>query len=431
MGRLISGLIFTLLAACSTLSGNVQFDTARASAERITAPQTGDRAALITDNSQFAFDLYHQLALEQSGNLIFSPHSISTAFAMLYAGARGDTASQMAEVLHYNLPQEQLHPAFNALDLSLQPNAQATPLPANDFENPADDLVLNIANSVWAQAGFPFEQPYLETLAQNYGAGVGLLNFSEDPADARETIRRWVEEATEGRIKDVPPQDAITAATRLVLANTVYFKGEWMYPFSSKGTHDAAFYLTDGSEVSVPMMVSDFGFKGCTRFDSYHAIKLDYGASGSAAMLILLPDAGAFQDFEEIIDAEMFQRTIEEVKTTNITQFAMPRFKFESTVNLLDTLSAMGLTTPFSRTADFSGMVALGLSVDTAIHKAVISVDEQGTEAAGVTMVSMAISALVSECEMEVTADRPFIFAIYDAETSAILFLGRVMNPAV
>jgi serpin B len=433
---LIANLVLVLIVtACSTAGSVAEAQVAQMQVTREVAPPVDNLPALVAGNTEFAFDLYHQIAAEQDGNLIFSPHSISMAFAMVYAGARGETATQMADTLHYMLPLEQLHPAFNALDLALTPPEKPLPtptLPRSFNESPADDLALNIANGLWRQEGYSFEQAYLDTLGLNYGAELGLVDFSTDPAGAQRAISQWVEEATEGRIKNMPPPEAITPQTRLVLANAIYFKGEWTWPFNEEKTQEGTFHLQDGSEITVPMMVSASTMKQCGQGDGYYAIRLTYGQSENVAMLILLPDEGKFQDFERTLDTKLFTDTLAGLEDTNALIFSMPRFKFESEVDLHETLSGMGMTAPFGEGADFTGMSASGgLSVGYAGHKATISVDEQGTEATGATVVMTLLFAALTGCDNEVTVDRPFVFAIYDVETGAILFLGRVMNPAV
>ncbi|MBZ0289666.1 MAG: serpin family protein [Anaerolineae bacterium] len=426
-------LIVILAAACSALGSSISAPVARADVERQADPPTDDIPALVAGNNTFAFDLYHQIVSEQDGNLIFSPYSISTALAMVYAGARSDTAAQMAQTLHYTLPPERLHPAFNALDRILQPpeDQRPTPVPEGGYTNPADDLTLHIANSLWGQEGFPFEDNFLRTLALNYGAGINLADFSKDPNGAQKTMNQWIEQMTNGHIKDMPPPGSITPATRLALINAIYFKAEWAFPFNPKETHDAPFHLQDGGDITVPMMVNNEAEIKCLRGEDYNALQMTYGADRKAAMLLLLPDADKFRDFESRLDASMFQKVLSEILFGNILDFRMPRFKFDSEVDLRQKLSTMGMAEAFGSEADFSGISSGDeLFLDSAQHKATISIDEQGTEASGATLVVMAISAQRAQCDNPLIADRPFIFAIYHQETGAILFLGRVLNPA-
>lgn len=423
--KYFSGFILLFTIGCLTTSCKANIQTARADVSRDTAPSTSKLSTLVTDNTEFAFDLYHQIASEQDGNIIFSPYSISLGFAMLYAGASGETAEQMAETLHYTLPQEQLHPAFNALDLALQPLH-----PPDKDDNSLDNLTLSIANAVWGQEGFPFEKAYLDTMGLNYGAPVNLVDFSKNPEGARQTIQQWVEEATTGRIKDIPPPGSITPSTRLALLNAIYFKGEWRYPFNRESTYDGTFHLENSAELCVPMMINDWAYMECGRINDYYAVKMTYGVEETAAMLVLLPDGGKFFDFESRLDSDLFQFVLAGIKSTNTRTFTMPRFKFESGIDLRSSLSAMGMTIPFSDNADFTGISSNSLFFDYAQHKATISVDELGTEAAGTTNIFMNISGVLSMCGSEIIADRPFIFTIYDQSTSTILFIGRVMNPA-
>ena len=200
----------------------------RSSINRNDSPQTGaaDVSILVAGNAAFALDLYRALN-DSDGNLLISPHSISLALAMAYAGSRGDTERQMAETLHFDLPQDRLHSAFNALDLSLTGRVSG---------EEADGFHLNVASSVWAQEGQGFVPSYLDILALNYGEGVGQLDFRRDPNAASARINEWVADGTEGRISHLITPDAITPFTRLVLANAVYFKAEWQQPFDERAT---------------------------------------------------------------------------------------------------------------------------------------------------------------------------------------------------
>jgi serpin B len=430
--KIAAGLTVALTVAFWATGCKAEVKVARADVERQADPPTDDMAALVADNSEFAFDLYRQLVSEHDGNLIFSPHSISTAFAMLYAGAQGETAAQTAETLHYSLPSDRLHAAFNALALALQPPDGDQTTTPNTASSNAADLTLSTANAVWGQDGLLFKDNYLQILGLNYGVGLNLADFDKNSESTRQTMSQWVSNATEGHINDVPPPGSITPQTRLAIVNAIYFKGAWTYPFSAGKTYDTAFHLIDGSEVSAPMMMNDLAHMRCGRGSNYYGVELTYGASESAAMLFLIPDAGQFQDFEGALGARFFQDIRIGLVFTNGLTFNLPRFKFDSDVDLYAAFSAMGLTLPFSQGADFTGISSSEiLFIDYAAHKATISVDEKGTEASGATFISMAQNLMIGECDSQVIADRPFIFAIYDQETSALLFLGRVMNPAV
>jgi serpin B len=247
-----------VLAACDSRRPiiNTALDTGevRARTERETTPVVpeSDLATVAEGNSRFAFDLYHQVA-EPDGNLIFSPFSISMAFAMVSAGARGDTETQIADTLHFTLPQPQLHPAYNALDLALEGLNETESGERQGDEDPGD-LTLSIANALWGDQEVTFNDPFLDTLALNYGAGMHTLDFRTQPEESRQAINAWVEDETEERIKDLIPEGVITPDTRLVLTNAIYFYGAWTTRFSEDATEDGPFTTLAGDQVTVPMM---------------------------------------------------------------------------------------------------------------------------------------------------------------------------------
>ncbi len=375
----------------------------------------GDLDALAAGNRAFAFDLYQAIRSED-GNLFYSPYSISLALAMTYAGARGETESEMAAALHYTLPQAQLHPAFNALDLAL---AEAT--------DGGTSFKLNIANAVWGQQGFDLLPDYLDLLAVNYGAGLRLADF-QDPVQreqAREAINTWVSDATEQKIEELFPEGILTDGTRLVLANAIYFKADWETPFVSEGTSPAPFTLLDGSQVSVPTMTRRAG-TGYAAGNGYQALELTY-KGGRASLVILLPDAGQFEDFEAGLDAERVDEIVSGLQPMDL-QIYVPKFQYAASLNLGDTLAGLGMPAAFDPdTADFSGMDGRrDLYLTSVVHQAFVAVDEKGTEAAAAT----GVVAGVTSMPQVVAVDRPFVFLIRDAETGTVLFVGRVLNPA-
>ncbi len=412
--------------------GFVAAQIAHRQKQREPNPPTTNRAEVVDGNTTFAFDLYHQLAAEQDGNLIFSPYSISLNMVQLYAGAKGETAEQMADVLHFTLPVEQLHPAFNALDLALErtQDEPLQPTPTMPYVNPAVELTLTIANGLWTQTGFPIEEKYRAALEKNYGTDVNSIDFSGNPYGAQQEISRWVEQNTRGRITDMPAPGTITSQTRLALINAIYFKGEWTEAFDERKTYDGAFHLLDRRDVSVPMMVHNAAYMTCDTQDNYHAVRLPYGQFENAAMLILVPEVDTFNEFQNTLDLALYQDILSSLDNAKKVTLTMPRFVIESKIDLRKTLSAMGMFIPFSESADFTGITSNdGLSIGYAEHKATIAVDELGTEAVGVTAsLEMLLGTL--GCGDEVIVDRPFIFMIFDRETDAILFMGRVMNPA-
>ena len=414
---LVAALILPLVGCGQPVGGELL----KSDKERITSPDVdpGEQALLIEGNSAFAFDLYQALR-EQEGNLFYSPHSISVALAMTYAGARGETAEQMADTLQFLLDQERLHPAFNWLDAELASRGEGAQ--GKDDEG----FRLNIVNAIWGQKDYGFLTTFLDVLAENYGAGLRILDFMNETEKSRLAVNEWVSEQTEERIKDLIPEGVITSLTRLVLTNAIYFNAAWEYPFDEDVTADGPFYLLDGGQVIVSMMKQTEVF-GYTEGDGYQAVELQYDG-GELSMIVLLPEAGNFQVFEEGLQADKASDIISGLQPTGVA-LTMPKFEFDSEFSLTDTLAGMGMPIAFSGTADFSGMTGSPyLFISEVIHKACVSLDEAGTEAAAATAVIMDESETPGE-PIEVTIDRPFIFLIRDIETGAILFVGRVMNP--
>jgi serpin B len=381
-----------------------------------------DLAILVDGNSAFAFNLYQALR-EEDGNLFLSPYSISLALAMTYAGARGETSQQMADTLSYLLPQERLHPTFNSLDIELSRRGEGAK--GKDEKG----FRLNIANAIWGQEGYEFLSQFLDILADNYGAGLRLLDFKNAPEESRITINNWVSDQTEGRIEDLIPEGLIGALTRLVLTNAIYFNAAWQYPFEAEFTEDGPFYLLDGGEVTVPMMRQGWNQFGYAEGNGYQAVELPY-CGGEVSMVILLPEADQFEAFERSLDAQQVRATLGKLERQWV-RLTMPRFGFESSFHLKQTLAAMGMPDAFVwPVADFSGMTgSRSLFIEDVVHKTFISVDEAGTEAAAATAIPMPPSASPPK-PVEVTVDHPFIFLIRDIETGAILFVGRVLDPS-
>jgi serpin B len=414
---LIALLVLPLIACAQpAMAGMVKSDK-----PRITSPDVSpaDEELLIEGNSAFAFNLYQALR-EKDGNLFYSPHSISLALAMTYAGARGETEQQMADTLHFILSQDSLHSAFNSLDIELGKRGQEAQ--GKDGEG----FRLNIVNAIWGQKDYSFLPAFLDVLAQNYGAGLRTLDFIKESENSRVTINDWVSDQTEGRIEDLIPQGAIDALTRLVLTNAIYFNAAWEYPFNEDMTAEGPFYLLDGEQVTVPMMKQTESF-GYTEGEGYQAVELCYDG-GELSMVIFLPEAGQFEAVEQGLQAQCVDTIIKGLQHAEVT-ITMPQFEFDSDFSLKDTLAGMGMPIAFTENADFSGMTGnRELFISDVIHKAFVSVDEKGTEAAAASAVIMTLSAMPSQL-VEVTIDRPFIFLIRDIDTGAILFVGRVLNP--
>jgi serpin B len=276
----------------------VSFNVVKGDAPRVTSPNVTDNqlSTLVNGNSDFAFNLYQILKNNNTGNMFYSPYSISTALAMTYAGAVGDTEKQMSNALHFTLPQVQLHPAFNQLALDLASRGQ------NAKGTNGKSFSLNIANALWGQKDYAIQPAFLNLLAQNYGAGMNMLDFIKSPEDSRVTINNWVSDQTNNRIKDLIPQGAIDQNTRFVLTNAIYFDAAWQDPFAKESTRDNTFNLLNGKTVSVPMMNREAGYS-YVKGSGYQAIELPYSGN-EVAMDIIMPDAGKFTNFESAMTAE-------------------------------------------------------------------------------------------------------------------------------
>jgi serpin B len=371
---------------------------------------------LVHGNNRFGLDLYGKLR-QAPGNLFFSPYSISAAMAMAYGGARGETESQMAKVMHFGEEQTALHTAFAALQTGLK------------TEGSNADYQLNVANRLWGQSGIPFLESYLQLTQRDYGAALQTLDFAGAAEASRGTINRWVEEQTHEKIKDLLPPGSVDARTRLILTNAIYFLGNWASQFQTNATQDAPFFLGGGRETKAPMMYQ----KGHFRFaaaEGLQLLEMPY-RGGQLAMTVLLPsDRDGLARLEESLSADKLDGWLGKLQSREVSVF-VPKFKLTSEFTLNGTLAALGMTLPFSANADFSGMDGQrDLYISAVIHKAFVDVNESGTEAAAATGVMMrALAARPTARPLVFRADHPFVFLIRDTRTGSILFLGRITDP--
>ncbi len=414
-------LVVVMLSGVVTCTQPVVGNVLQSDKPRITSPGADktDVATLVEGDSGFAFDLY-QILRENDDNLFYSPYSISLALAMTYAGARGDTEKAMADTLRFLLPQSRLHPAFNSLDLELASRGQGAK--GKDEEG----FRLHIVNAIWGQKGYNFLQEYLDLLAENYGAGLRILDFMKEPEQSRVTINDWVSEQTEQKIKDLIPQGALDETTRLVLTNAIYFNAAWQYPFNENVTAPGSFSLLSGQKVLVPMMKQTEAF-GYAEEDGYQAVELPYDGR-ELSMVILLPEEGKFGSVEASLSRQLVDGIVERIGTQQVL-LSMPKFKYESSFGLKRALTSLGMGVAFTSDADFSGMDGKrDLYIQDVLHKAYVSVDEAGTEAAAASAVIVGVTSVPAN-PVEVEIDRPFIFLIRDIATGTVLFVGRVLNP--
>lgn len=389
---------------------------------RETAPQvsTEDIGVLTEDNAAFALAFYDQVR-DKHDNLIFSPLSLSLALSMAMAGAEGATESAMMDALQFSLPEGDVHPAFNALLLAIEASQEVS--------DEGGKFQLSIANSIWGQAGYDFKENFLDQLALNYGSGLFQVDFKGAPEEARAAINDWVEDETQEKIKDLLPQGTIDTLTRLVLANAIYFKGAWRHPFEASNTQQEPFYLLDGSDKIVDMMHLSGTSLPYVKGEGFQAVGLPY-VSTDFKMTLIVPDAGSFATVEESLTPELLASLSSELALKQIV-IGLPKFDFEANINANNPLIALGMGEAFDYDrADFSGITeADELVITDVLHKATITVDEEGTEAAAATAVVIGVRSMPGDETIELVIDRPFIFLIEHQPTQAILFMGRVMQP--
>jgi serpin B len=402
-------LLLSLLIACLLLL----FNADGAETKSVT---DADRAAVVEGNDAFAVALYHQLC-GQGGNLFFSPESISTALAMAYAGARGNTASEMAKALHFTLPSDQLHPAMGAL--------------LRDLNAAHSDYQLNVANALWAQQGYTFLDQFLDLLKGDYGAGLQQVDFKGAPEAARSTINQWVEQKTQDKIKDLLAPGAVTPDTRLVLTNAIYFNGNWQTQFDKAQTRNEEFYLSQTKSAAAPLMHREGSF-GYFDGGTFQILEIPY-KSNALSLIVLLPkERSGLSGLEDSMTASNMQQWVSQVAPVPKVIVTIPKFKSTQEFELSTALRALGMPQAFGAGADFSGMTGKrDFAISAVIHKAFVDVNEEGTEAAAATAVTMRALAMRAPGPPSPVfrADHPFIFFIRDNGSRSILFLGRMTDP--
>lgn len=422
--RTLSALLTLSLAAFAPACGGgddgedfpeAQHTTVKSALPRVAAgaPDSADVKAVTRAQREFNADLFNKLSDQFAGkNAAISALSIHEALGMTWAGAKGETASQMAAALRFG---ENTNAGLNSLSQELQ-------------KRDAGKTTLRISNAFWSRIGKTWNDSYLDTLAQYYGAGIETLDFAGAPEESRKFINSWVAKETNDRIKDLLPPNSISANTAAVLTNAVYFKAPWAKPFEKSDTHDADFHLLKGGTVSVPFVYDGEASVLYAEGEGWQAAQKDF--EGSMAMLFILPDAGTFDDFSKGLNADKFDRIVGALGFDYV-QLSLPKFKFTTSASLVDPLKAMGMTAPFDmESADFTGMTAeKPLWIANILHKTFVALDEKEVEAAAATGVIVEDKAS-APAEKSFIADRPFLFAIRDLSTGAVLFYGQVMNPS-
>ncbi len=373
-----------------------------------------DTAAVVAGNTRFAIDLYRRLRAAE-GNLFFSPYSISTALAMTFAGAGSTTRQQMAATLHFMADGQQLHPAFSSLQTQLK------------GEQGKGRIALSIANALWVERDFSLLKQFTGLTGRYYEASVQQVDFSRDTEKSRRTINAWVEEQTKNKIQELLKPGVLDSATRLVLTNAIYFKGNWAHRFKADRTTEEQFWTEPGTAVTVPMMNGQDEF-GYLEDETLQVLEMPY-VGDSLSMIVLLPrTVDGLKGLEDIFSAEELTARLDGIRKREV-RVCMPKFTMTAQFELAKTLGAMGMPEAFSEAADFSGMTGRKeLYISAVVHKAFVVVNEEGTEAAAATGVAMRATATLAPPPL-FRADHPFIFLIRHKPSGSILFLGRVTRP--
>ena len=376
-----------------------------------------DKAELVKNNTQFAFDLHAAFA-DETANLFYSPFSISTALGSAYAGARGSTAEEMAKTLHFPKEQDRLPREFARLRDSIR-------------SSQGKGIEIDMNNGLWVQKDYPLQPSFLQSMKATDGAP-HEVDFANDVVVARRAINESIDKSTRGKIKEILGPGDLDASTRVVLTNAIYFKGDWLRTFPEKGTRQAFFYRKPGDGVQVPMMSQLAAFPYLST-DSFQAVQLPYAGKQLSMILFAPTRADGLFEFEKTLTPEKLTSHLSQMTAQEINVF-LPRFKIRYRADLKERLISLGMRQAFEAgKADFSGMVVKEkVHIAKVIHEAFVEVNESGTEAAGATVIETAKSAGGGPVVREppsFRADRPFLFLIRHDATGSILFAGRMVDP--
>jgi len=414
-----TGTLVVAIVVVTVVVAGLGSQAAKAEESQVGSDDGASVAAVSEGNNAFALDLYALLA-KKEGNLFFSPNSISTALAMTYAGARGNTADQMKQVLRFPVDGEPLHQCFQALLAEL-----------NEPQDEEEAYELHVANRLWGQQGYKFLPRFLDLTREYYGSELEELDFANAAEQARLRINGWVADQTEDKIRDLIGRGMLHGMTRLVLTNAIYFLGNWQRPFEKSATEEGPFYVEPAQEVEARLM-RQADYFGYAETDKLQALEMGYRGDALAMVVLLPKERYGVQELERSLTSGALNRMIEGIGHKKVRVF-LPRFRIEDQFNLTGTLQAMGMTDAFGGEADFSGMTTEGVFISAVIHKAFVDTNEKGTEAAAATAVMMVGSAAPGPPPPPppvFRADHPFVFLIRDVRSGSILFMGRVANPA-
>lgn len=370
---------------------------------------------IVSANNQFAFDLFLKISEEDDGNMMICPYSIFTALSMTYEGARGNTAEEMADVMH--LPDDDIERRGSIAKVQ------------NDINKGSVDYELATANKIWPHSEKPVEEEFIRIIEQFYHGGVEALDYGIDPDGCKEIINSWVADQTNDKIEDLIPDGILNADVYMVLTNAVYFKGTWVYQFDEDETRDMNFRTFEGNDVEVSMMSMLLEEEDKLPYyedEDLKAVELPYEGD-DLSMIILLPKTGSITDLENDMDAGRFSDIRDGMEETNI-EIYLPRFKMKEKYTLNEPLISLGMEDPFKPSADFSGMdPRRSAYIAYVFHDTFIEVNEEGTEAAGATAVVMYESI---PSYPTFNANQPFMYMIQQKSTGNILFMGRVCDPS-
>ncbi len=368
----------------------------------------------IEGNNRFAFGIFEQIATKGE-NVFFSPYSISSALAMTYTGAKGDTQKEMQQVFGFSKDKKAQAKHYHLLNKHL------------DTLN-EERVQLNVANSLWCQQNFDFLAEFLNINKNYYQAGLERVDFRNNHPEARKKINEWVERETNHKISDLITEDMLDPSVRMVLANAIYFKGMWEYPFDKSKNRSEVFYVSEKRKTHIPFMRRSVSVE-YYEDELAQVIELPYAGKDLSMMILLPQEVFGIGQLESKLDAELYEEYQESMFTKKVEVW-LPKFKAATQYNLNDPLINLGMKSAFSKGADFSGMTGRKeLFISDVAHKAFVEVNEEGTEAAAATGAVMSKTSLVKKVEFR--ADHPFIYLIKDNRTNAILFMGRLNEPVL
>lgn len=366
--------------------------------------------------NMFAFNIYRKCAKQQNDNMLISPLSISTAMAMAYGGSDGKTKGQMSNTLFFDYNMNRFHADF----------AEHIDMIENQAE---DDLELNIINGMWLQHDYMFLETYIETIIEHYGSVLHEADFVNDHEEVRSEINEWVSENTNNKIEELIHDNALTEDTRMVLVNAIYFLSKWLHEFDEELTHERKFYPVKEKDIKAPFMEKETDFYYCE--DKYaQVIEILYSGKNFSMIIILPKEDVDFSSFEKKLDFELFGKYLANLESRSV-RLLLPKFKMRYHIDLEELFKQMGMPLVFSDYADLSRMTKQdNLKIDKVIHQAFVEVDEQGTEAAAATAISIGLKSAAPDDDLIIfEANRPFKFFIKENKSNTILFMGRMMNP--